>query len=154
VTGYISVTQTIAGPTRTLPGPTRTQTIPGPTRTQTIPGPTIDRTLTRDITRTIATTEVLTFNRTIIQTSVTISTRLSTITLPVRTFPNVLQDKLDIVGINLCYVLIDAETLLTSCRRLRGSPLRLSKDHREQSRHSFRLKPLLRQSLQRQSYLL
>ncbi|KAF1921483.1 hypothetical protein BDU57DRAFT_535136 [Ampelomyces quisqualis] len=79
VTGYISVTQTVPGPTRTVPGPTQTETIPGPTRTQTVPGPTVDR------TRTIATTEVLTFNRTIIQTSVAISTRLSTFTVPAPT---------------------------------------------------------------------
>jgi hypothetical protein len=53
---------------------------------------TFDRTLTRDITetlertRTIATTEVLTYNQTITEISLSISTQLSTITLPVRIF--------------------------------------------------------------------
>jgi hypothetical protein len=144
LTNYISVTQTIAGPTqtleKTLPGPTIEKTLPGPTQTleKTIPGPTqtlektlqgptstlertlertatlertlertidrtLDRTLTRDVTqtrditqtlertRTIATTEYQTINRTITQVSISISTLLSTITLPVCYIPSFAQ---------------------------------------------------------------
>jgi hypothetical protein len=92
---------------RTIPGPTleRTATLE---LTRTVSGPeidrtieltrTLDRTLTKDITqtlertRTIATTKILTYNQTVTQTSVSVSTQLTTITLPVRNeFPPTLR---------------------------------------------------------------
>jgi hypothetical protein len=182
LTNYISVTQTIAGPTqtleKTLPGPTIEKTLPGPTQTleKTIPGPTqtlektlpgptqtiektlqgptstlertlertatlertlertidrtLDRTLTRDVTqtrditqtlertRTIATTEYQTINRTITQVSISISTRLSTITLPVCHIPSFAQGSCsNLIAVRASDLRMDSE-MLYHIRRL------------------------------------
>jgi hypothetical protein len=80
LTNYISVTQTqqIPGPTVSITGPERTVE-----RTTTVSGPerTLDKTI--ELTRTTAVTETRTFNQTITQVSISISTQYSTITLPV-----------------------------------------------------------------------
>jgi len=138
----IGPTQTIE---KTLPGPTVTfertatatlertsvetleLTVPGPTleRTTTLEKTaTFDRTLTRDITetlertRTIATTEVLTYNQTITEISLSISTQLSTITLPVRIFRIRRSQMWRIQGLSF--------VALRKCAQLEGSPLTLS----------------------------